>query len=47
VIKDSDDMIKYYINQYEHDMDHEFDVNSVDDIKYKIIKEEIDDNTSC
>ena len=35
-------MIKQYINQYEYDIDYEFDVNSVDDIKDERIKQEIE-----
>ncbi len=35
-------MIKEYINRCEYNTDYEFDVNSIDDIKDKIIKEEID-----
>jgi hypothetical protein len=42
MIKDAEKMIKQYINQYEYDIDYEFDVNSVDDIKDEIIKKEIE-----
>ena len=42
MIKDAEKMIKQYINQYEYDIDYEFDVNSVDDIKDEIIKQEIE-----
>ncbi len=39
--KNDEKMIKRYINQYEYDIDYEFDENSVDDIKMKKIKQEI------
>ena len=42
MIKDAEKMIKQYINQYEYDIDYEFDVNSVDDIKDERIKNEIE-----
>jgi hypothetical protein len=42
MIKDAEKMIKQYINQYEYDIDYEFDVNSVDDIKDEMIKKEIE-----
>ena len=42
MIKDAEKMIKQYINQYEYDIDYEFDVNSVDDVKDEIIKREIE-----
>ena len=42
MIKNDENMIKQYINQYEYDIDYEFDVNSVDDIKDEIIKQEIE-----
>ncbi len=42
MMKNDEKMIKQYINQYEYDIDHEFDVNSVDDIKDEIIKQEIE-----
>jgi predicted RND superfamily exporter protein len=34
-------MIKEYFNQYENDIDYEFDVNTVDDIKNERIKNEV------
>jgi hypothetical protein len=42
MIKNDEKMIKQYINQYEYDIDYEFDVNSVDDIKNERIKHEIE-----
>ena len=42
MIKDAERMIKEYINRYEYNIDYEFDVNSIDDIKDKVIKEEIE-----
>ncbi len=42
MIKNDEKMIRQYINQYEYDIDHEFDVNYVDDIKDEIIKQEIE-----
>ena len=42
MIKNDENMIKPYINQYEYDIDYEFDVNSVDDIKDEIIIQEIE-----
>ena len=42
MIKDAEKMIKQYINQYEYDIDYEFDVNSVDDIKDEKIKREVE-----
>ena len=41
MIKDAENMIKQYINQYEYDIDYEFDVISEDDIKDEKIKNEI------
>ena len=40
-IKDSEKMIQDIINQYEYDIDYEFDINSVDDIKDDRVKNEI------
>ncbi len=42
MIKNDKKMIKQYINQYEYDIDYEFDVNSVDDIKDESIKQEVE-----
>jgi hypothetical protein len=42
MIKKNAKMIKQYFNQYEYDIDYEFDVNSVDDIKDERIKQEIE-----
>jgi hypothetical protein len=42
MIKNDEKMIKQYINQYEYDIDYEFDVNSVDDIKDERTKQEIE-----
>ena len=41
MIKNDEKMIEQYINQYEYDIDYEFDINSVDDIKDEMIKKEI------
>ena len=42
MIKNAEKMIKEYINQYEYNIDYEFDVESVDDIKDEKIKNEIE-----
>ncbi len=41
MIKDAKKMIKQYINQYENDIEYEFDVNSVNYIKDEIIKQKL------
>jgi hypothetical protein len=41
MIKNDEKMIKEYFNQYEYDIDYEFDVNTVDDIKNERIKDEV------
>ncbi len=42
MIKDAEKMNKQCINQNEYDIDYEFDVNSVDDVKDEILKNEIE-----
>ena len=41
MIKNDEKTIKEIINQYEYDIDYDFDVESVDDIKDEKIKNEI------
>ena len=40
-VENAEKMIKEYFNQYEYNTDHEFDVESVDDIKDERIKNEL------
>ena len=42
MIKDTEKMVKEIFNQYEYNIDYEFDVDSVDDIKDEKIKNEIE-----
>jgi hypothetical protein len=41
MIKDDEKMINEYFIQYEYDTDHEFNVNTVEDIKNEGIKNEV------
>ncbi len=42
MIKNAEKMVKELFNQYEYNIDYEFDVDSVDDIKDEKIKNEIE-----
>jgi hypothetical protein len=41
MIKNDEKMIKECLNQYEYDTDYELDVNTVDNIKNEITKDEV------
>ena len=42
MIKECKGLIKDYINQYEDAIDYEYDINSLDDIKDDLIRNEIE-----